>query len=352
MTFPWRPAGFYSAIRKADVADDGDDDRKRLEDLGKRLEARFRRAFIEYVQRITDEATIKAMVDLISQGRVNEAIGYLDQFADRFGEDFAEAFREAAKEEMAAQAPRAVAAMEASPYVPNPVRVEVTFGGGNPRAAEAARTEGARLVQEISEPTREVVQQVVSNGLSQGAGPREFARELRSSLGLTDKQNAAVANYERLLRAGSKEALTRELRDKRSDGPVLRAAEGGKPLTEDQIGRMVEAYRRKYLKYRTENIARTEALQAASLGRIEGMRQTLESLDLTTNDVEKTWSTSVDGRERRTHRLMNGQKVKGLDAQFQSPGGARLRFPRDPAGPADEVVMCRCAFTFRITIGE
>ena len=43
---------------------------------------------------------------------------------------------------------------------------------------------------------------------------------------------------------------------------------------------------------------------------------------------------------RRDHRRMDGETVP-IDAKFSNG----LRFPRDPDGPADEVINCRCVCT-------
>ncbi len=52
------------------------------------------------------------------------------------------------------------------------------------------------------------------------------------------------------------------------------------------------------------------------------------------------WMTTLDGRERLTHANAHGQFVpSGVPYEV---GGALLRFPRDPAGPPQEVISCRC----------
>lgn len=55
----------------------------------------------------------------------------------------------------------------------------------------------------------------------------------------------------------------------------------------------------------------------------------------------KTWhhmSTTPD--YRRDHKRMNGETVP-IDGKFSNG----LRFPRDPDGPAEEVIQCRCVMT-------
>ena len=44
---------------------------------------------------------------------------------------------------------------------------------------------------------------------------------------------------------------------------------------------------------------------------------------------------------------MAGGQVRGIDEPF-IVGGAQLRYPGDPQGPARETVQCRCALTTRL----
>lgn len=59
----------------------------------------------------------------------------------------------------------------------------------------------------------------------------------------------------------------------------------------------------------------------------------------------KEWVTDMDGRERPSHRRADGQ-TRALSEPFLV-GGALLRYPGDPAGPADEVINCRCDMIIR-----
>jgi HK97 family phage portal protein len=80
---------------------------------------------------------------------------------------------------------------------------------------------------------------------------------------------------------------------------------------------------------RSQRIARTETLAAANSGTVEGYRQ---------GDVEMMeWLTSRDAHVRDSHAEMEG------DITFVGqPFSNGLLFPGDPAGPAEEIINCRC----------
>jgi hypothetical protein len=84
-------------------------------------------------------------------------------------------------------------------------------------------------------------------------------------------------------------------------------------------------------------IARTEIGAAANYAGLAAARDT--SLRM-----RKEWNTNVDGRERDTHRAVDGQVVN-LDDDFQV-GGEALGFPGDPRGSAENVIQCRCFLTY------
>ena len=88
---------------------------------------------------------------------------------------------------------------------------------------------------------------------------------------------------------------------------------------------------------RAETIVRTELGRAFSVAQHD---QLLE-LDKIMPDARKQWLTVIDGRTRQTHLAAHGQRVKV--AQNFIVGGARLMYPRDPSGPASEVINCRCS---------
>lgn len=82
--------------------------------------------------------------------------------------------------------------------------------------------------------------------------------------------------------------------------------------------------------WQAERIARTEtttAMNAAS-------QVAAEETGIV---FEKEWLSAGDGRERESHRRLNGQRV--AMGQTFSNG---LRYPGDPLGVASEVVNCRC----------
>lgn len=88
---------------------------------------------------------------------------------------------------------------------------------------------------------------------------------------------------------------------------------------------------------RATTIARTEATGAFNGATWEAAELRSQVFGI---EMEKIWLATVDGRTRDTHFAADGQRRK-LDALF-SVGAAELKWPGDPAGPASEVVNCRC----------
>lgn len=83
---------------------------------------------------------------------------------------------------------------------------------------------------------------------------------------------------------------------------------------------------------RSITIARTEVLGASNAGSIAGYEHAGVGF--------KGWLATPDDRTRDSHHEADGQVV-ALNSEFMV-GGARLAFPGDPSGPAEEVINCRC----------
>lgn len=58
-------------------------------------------------------------------------------------------------------------------------------------------------------------------------------------------------------------------------------------------------------------------------------------------DLKRQWLATSDTRTRPSHRRVNGKDADPETGGWMV-GGAFLRYPGDPNGPADEVVQCRC----------
>jgi uncharacterized protein with gpF-like domain len=90
-------------------------------------------------------------------------------------------------------------------------------------------------------------------------------------------------------------------------------------------------------KRRAVTIARTETGVAASIGADAAAEATGLQLD-------KVWNATEDARTRPDHAKADGQRVR-MDHTF-TVGGVAMRYPRDPKGPAKQVINCRCVATY------
>ena len=102
--------------------------------------------------------------------------------------------------------------------------------------------------------------------------------------------------------------------------------------------RIVEETGGEIARRRAITIARTESLTAASVGADEAAKATGLQLD-------KQWLATEDQRTRPTHHAADGQRVD-MDGLF-TVGGALMKFPRDPNGPAKETINCRCICLYK-----
>ena len=110
---------------------------------------------------------------------------------------------------------------------------------------------------------------------------------------------------------------------------------------------MVTRYRERYLKYRAETIARTEALSAVHQGKEEMFNHAIAQGHLTSDRLEGTWITKQDALRRHHHGTMQGQK-QPHGVRFISGLGNLLLHPGDFDAPVEEIANCRCIKVTRI----
>jgi len=305
---------------------------ERLQRLLAQAEARFRNAFEEALRIVRDSQALSVVEDLLRQNRVDEALFAAEVAATRLATAWAQVY--------------VLAGGAVVDFIGDSFRVTAAFDVVNARAVQELQQNEFRLIREFVDEQRNAVRTALVAGTERGLNPRQQALLFRESLGLTQFQTRAVENFRRLLEEGSAEALTRELRDRRFDPTVLGAIRGDRTLSRDQINRMVERYRERYVAFRGETISRTEALSAVHAGSDEGFRQAIENGTLDAQELEQRWSTSQDERVRGSHRFMHGQS-RPIGESFLSGRGNLLRYPGDPAAPAEDSIKCRCAKTTR-----
>jgi len=225
----------------------------------------------------------------------------------------------------------------------------IRFDQTNPRATKWAEQNKLELVRGFTQEQRETVSQVITTGVRDGRNPREVARDIRTSIGLTPSQADAVASYRTALEAGDySNALGRELGADRYDRTLLAAQRDGKTIPSDRIDTMVEAYRKNYISYRATVIARTEGLRAVHAGNEELMKQAIERGDVDADQLTRTWNHASHGKDSRPGHIAMAGKPQPFGEPFTNPiTGATLMYPGDPDADPSETVQCRCAVSTR-----
>lgn len=305
----------------------------------------LRRAFLQSVYRLRDQAQVDAIARALERGDVEAALRAvgLDPASLRpFDRAVAEAF-EAGGNETSLRLPTARRAT-----------ARIQFNVRNPVAEQWLRDHSGALIRDVIEDQRAVARLVLTAGLRDGQNPRTTALDLVGRvnpatgrreggiIGLTASQERWVARYEAELTSDAPgAALSRTLRDKRFDPAVRRAVASGEPITAATRAKMVAAYRNRALRFRAETISRTESMRALHAAQDEAVRQAVDSGAIRDSQVMFRWNTVRDRRVRDTHWIMNGDVVRRGEL-FITGSGARLRYPGDPDGPPHETINCRC----------
>lgn len=311
------------------------DPASRLEALILKMEPRFRSRFLEVVKSIKDQTSLVTLSELIQAGRMDEVLQVVETVGLRMSSTFNEVM--------------AISGQQTAQGIAANLNVLIDFNQINQGALSVMQSNQLRLVNSFAAEQRAATREALIDGIRRGANPLDQARAFRGSIGLTRYQQQIVNNYRRNLEQLSARALSRQLRDARFDRTVGRAIRDGQPLSPDQIERMVGRYQDRWVKYRSEVIARTESLRSVHAGNREMYRQAVEAGTLLDTDLVREWNTSQLPNVRDSHEFMHGQRRKGMDEPFVSGAGNALLMPGDSSAPPEETAQCVCAVTTRYT---
>lgn len=309
----------------------------RIERLLASADRRLRESFLRVVSYIRDQQSLVAIESLLLSGQLELAIERAGAAFARFADDYVGVM--------------VTTAANTAGLLGDALGVLVSFDQTHFRAVSAMQSNRLRLIREFTATQRDATRLSLIDTISRGLGPRQQALAFRSSIGLTARQEAAVQNFRRMLVEGDKALFTRALRDRRFDPTIRNALASGKPLTGQQVEQMVGRYRERYIKHRTEVIARTESLRSVHQADQLMYQQAIDEGTLNPGDVEQFWNTANDERVRDTHGPMHGQ-VQPMGVPFTTGDGDQLMFPGDPSAPPDETIQCRCLVTRRFRAPE
>jgi hypothetical protein len=322
--------------------------RNRLDQLLDYWEPQTRRAFLDVVYQMRDQAQISQIVRMLEAGRVEDAIRAVGLDAAQLrplDQVISNAF-EASGQMTAASVPAA--------YDAEGFRTIFQFNVRNPAAENWLSQSAATMVQQITADQEMMIRETLVDGLSKGLNPRTMALDLvgRVSpssgvregglIGLTSSQAEWVRNYRDELQSENPlQALDRALRDRRFDRTVKQAAESGQGLSQDMIDKMVDSYENRALKFRADSIARTETIHALHEAQQQSIEQAIDAGAIDAGAVGFIWRTADDDRVREIHQVMDGQEV-AYGEYFTDGDGNQLEYPGDPNAPPETTINCRC----------
>jgi uncharacterized protein with gpF-like domain len=185
----------------------------------------------------------------------------------------------------------------------------MTFSPISPAVIDAIRQLDSRVMRTLSEQLRDTVRAWVEQGLREGKGPREIARQLRQVIGLAPHQVEWVEKYKIDLQAQG------------MPGPRAEKA--------------LDTYRRRLIAQNAETNARTAALDAQKLGQHLSWQQRVEAGEVDGAKLTKRWSGTLDDRERDSHLIMEGETVP-----WDQP------YSNGQMQPGDGEFNCRCVSAY------
>lgn len=223
------------------------------------------------------------------------------------------------------------------------VTAPVVFSLVNPRVGAYINNYVGQMIREVSDETVKAVQIAVNQGVITGRNPRQIARDFRSSIGLTSRQEQTVQR----LRAALEKGETGYVNSLTTVTDSAKNAVSAGKLSESQIDKIVEQTRLRYVKQRIETIARTESLRATSVGQDLAIREG-QITGVISNELLKRWLYRHDTRTRDAH--ISAGETNGwipMNRPFSTPLGP-LMFPRDPNGSASNTINCRCRVQYSL----
>lgn len=205
-----------------------------------------------------------------------------------------------------------------------------TFDLYDQKTQDRIRRSQDDLIQQLDQEARDSIAEIVLAGAQGGLGPDEIVEDIRSLIGLTDRQARAVMNYQRMLYDLDPDALARRLRNTDYDAQVRDAIDSGEDLTDAAISAMTADYAENFLDYRAEMIAQTEATRAANSGLRDAYSQAVDRGALPNEAITRFWQLGDNPCPICESILDANPDGVGIDEDFGSDDGPQDDPPVHP----------------------
>jgi hypothetical protein len=307
-----------------------------MRELAEQLSARLGPSWARVVGWLRANNSLRNIQRRIEAGDYDNALQGIEDAARRFATDVTSA--------------QQIASQHAATWLDGQVGSSqlISYDATNHNAVRAVQRTRTDLIVSVSNEQRETVRQAISFGLEHGNNPKVIAEDIRLSIGLAPSQQEIVYNFRRQLEGGEfRAALRRNLVDGQSARTLRRMQRDGGALSQEQVDRMVNRYTDNWVTYRSETIARTEALRSAHTGHHVMYQQAVEDGAIEAGELVQRWNhKNIGAHARPEHRVMHGQE-RPFGEPFVSGSGALLKYPCDPDADASETINCRCVVSTR-----
>ena len=171
--------------------------------------------------------------------------------------------------------------------------VRFMFRATHPNVVLYARAHAAELVEGIVEETRKVIAEVIALGAERGLTTIQQSRAIREVVGLPSRWAQAPQRLADELRAGEYAAAARRLSAVEQQQIRSRITAG--TVDDAFVDAMTSRYAESLINLRAQTIARTETLDAAHHGLVEGWKQARDQGVLPV-DMRQYWIVTPDDR--------------------------------------------------------
>lgn len=280
-------------------------DYRTIHNIADTLAPEIRREFLGVISNIKNSVTLKSLVEALEAGRADAVIQFIDKISANpityagLKAKLRSIFENGGKGSIK--------------HLPKKIQAQISFDLLNPRSVAFLRRYEFGLIQNISRNTIEGVREIIKVGFEQGQPPIRMAREIKEFIGLTPRQVKALNNHRAML-----------------------ISEGRTPK---QVLELTTRFRNRQLRFRANNIARTETIRAASAGQSELWNQAAEQGLIDPVTARKKWVVTPDDRLCPICRPIPKNNKDGvpLGGSFKTSVGLRESPPAHP--------QCRCSMS-------